>query len=286
MRRGTGDPTYRPDPADPDGTIWRTMRAPTGPAAVRIELRPEAGEVVGTAWGPGGEWALDALPGSLGAGDRDADAFRPGHRLLAELRRRHPGWRVPCTTLVLEALVPAILEQKVTATEAWRAWRCLLQWYGEPAPGPAPAGMRVVPPERVWRLIPSWDWHRAGVDAKRSRAVIGAAAVAGRVEQSVRLQPEEADRRLRSLPGVGAWTSAEVRQRALGDPDAVSVGDLHLPGLVGHALIGRRVDDDGMLELLAPYGGHRYRAVRLIELSGLRPERRAPRFAPRDFRSL
>lgn len=62
---------------------------------------------------------------------------------------------------------------------------------------------------------------------------------------------------LTSLRGVGPWTAAEVRRRALGDPDAVPVGDYHLPKLVGHTLIGEPVDDAGMLELLEPFTGQR-----------------------------
>ena len=111
----------------------------------------------------------------------------------------------------------------------------------------------------------------------RARTIIGAAEVAGRLEEIVTMRSADADRRLRSLPGIGVWTSAEVRQRACGDADAVSVGDYHLPAWVGWALAGRVVDDAGMLELLAPYPGHRHRAARLIELSGLAPA--APRAA-------
>jgi 3-methyladenine DNA glycosylase/8-oxoguanine DNA glycosylase len=146
--------------------------------------------------------------------------------------------------------------------------------------------MRVVPAPRTWAAIPSWEWHRAGVDAKRSATVVRAAHVAGRLEETTAMPADEAVRRLRAVPGIGAWTAAEVRQRAHGDPDAVSVGDLHLPKLVGWALAGRPVDDDGMLALLAPYAGHRYRAVRMLELSGYRYPRFAPRFAPRDFRTI
>jgi 3-methyladenine DNA glycosylase/8-oxoguanine DNA glycosylase len=100
------------------------------------------------------------------------------------------------------------------------------------------------------------------------------------------MAPDAAGRRLRAVPGVGAWTAAEVAQRALGDADAVSVGDLHIPRLVGWALVGRPVDDDGMLEILAPYAPHRHRVVRLVEMSGARSPRFAPRYAPRDIRGL
>jgi 3-methyladenine DNA glycosylase/8-oxoguanine DNA glycosylase len=134
--------------------------------------------------------------------------------------------------------------------------------------------------------VPSWEWHRAGVDLARSRTVVTAAASAGRLEALADLAPADAATRLCSLPGIGAWTAAEVGQRALGDADAVSVGDFHLASLVGTALVGERVDDDAMLELLEPYRGHRYRAVRMIELAGVRPPRRGPRFAGRDYRSM
>jgi 3-methyladenine DNA glycosylase/8-oxoguanine DNA glycosylase len=146
--------------------------------------------------------------------------------------------------------------------------------------------MRVFPSPRTWARIPSWDWHRAGVEGVRARTIIAAAAVAARLEQTLELDPAEADRRLRSLPGIGPWTSAEIRQRAAGDADAVSVGDYHLPKAVGWTLARRITDDAGMLELLAPYAGHRYRVTRLIELGGSSPPRRGPRMPVRDYRAF
>lgn len=169
--------------------------------------------------------------------------------------------------------------------EAWRAWRFLVGRYGEPAPGPAPEGMHVMPPPEVWRAIPSWDWHRAGAEAVRARTIVNAARHAEKLERTTE-ESAEADRLLRALPGIGVWTSAEVRQRAHGDPDAPSVGDFHLPGIVGYALTGQKTDDDGMLDLLEPFRGHRHRVVRLIELSGVRPPARGPRMAPRDYRAF
>ena len=208
------------------------------------------------------------------------------HPVLHQLARRLPGLRIGRTGLVMEALVPAVLEQKVSGVEAHRAWRRLMLRYGEPAPGPCPPGMRVFPPPQVWRRIPSWEWHRAGAEAVRARTIIGACQVASRLEEIVSMPPDTADRRLQSLPGIGPWTSAEIRQRACGDPDAVSVGDLHLPGVVGWSLIGQVVDDAGMLELLAPYAGHRHRAASLLVAGGFGPPRRAPRMPLRDYRAF
>ena len=281
-RRGRGDPAFR---VEPSGAVWRTTRTPHGPATLRVKTGGDGTAVLAAAWGPGAAWVLATLPGLLGADD-DPAGFQPTHPVLAEMDRRYRHLRIGRSGRVLEALVPAVLEQKVVMTEAKRAWRSLMLKFGEPAPGPAPAGMRVFPPARTWARIPSWDWHRAGVEGVRAKTVIGAARVAGRLEEIVAMTPAEADRRLRSLPGIGPWTSAEIRQRACGDADAVSVGDLHLPGAVGWALAGRKVDDAGMLELLAPYAGHRHRAARLVVLSGIHPPRHGPRNAPRDYRAI
>lgn len=285
MRRGTGDPTFRVDAA---GAVWRATRTPDGPATTSLQVRAGLAEVQATAWGPGAEWSLEAVPDLLGAAD-DPAGFEPAHPVLRDMWRRHTGWRVPRSQRVLEALVPAVLEQKVTGREAWRAFRTLTRRYGEPAPGPVDhlVGGLVVPPDgRTWAMVPSWEWHRAGVDLSRSRTTVNAAGSAGRLEALCGLPPEEAAVKLRSLPGVGAWTAAEVAQRALGDADAVSVGDYHLASLVGTVLVGERVDDDAMLELLEPYRGHRYRAVRMIELSGIGYERHGPRYAGRDYRAM
>ncbi|MGK5643120.1 DNA-3-methyladenine glycosylase family protein [Streptomyces sp. URMC 126] len=284
LARGPGDPAYR---VAPDGAVWRASRTPEGPGTVRIAAR--GGEVHAEAWGPGADWLLDTLPALLGADD-DPAAFTPRHRLLHEAHRRHPGLRLARTGLVLESLIPSILEQKVTSDEAYRAWRLLLQRHGEPAPGPAdgPAGrMRVMPDARAWALLPSWEWHRAGVDGKRSATVVRAARVAARLEEAAAMDDERAATRLQAVPGIGPWTAAETLQRSNGAPDAVTVGDLHLPKTIGYALTGiRGTDDAGMLELLAPYAGQRHRACRLVLLTGVRPERRAPRFSVNDIRHL
>ncbi|EFL41018.1 DNA-3-methyladenine glycosylase family protein, partial [Streptomyces griseoflavus] len=266
LRRGGGDPTFR---ALPDGSVWRASLTPAGPGTLRVTER--GGEIRGEAWGPGADWLLDKLPEMLGAAD-DPAAFEPRHRLLAHTRHRRPGLRLMRTGLVLESLIPSILEQKVTTGEAYRAWRLLVRKYGEPAPGPAPERMSVMPAPRTWALIPSWEWHRAGVDDKRASTVLRAVRVAARLEEAVGMPPEAARERLELVSGIGVWTSAETVQRSHGAADAVTVGDLHLPGIVGWALAGdRHADDSVMLSLLEPYAGQRHRAARLILLSGRVP---------------
>lgn len=281
LRRGRGDPTWH----STDGSaFWRAGTTPDGPATTRLSRRGD-GTVVMHAWGPGAEWSLDGLPELLGDGD-DPAAFVAHHPLVADAHRRMPGIRFCATRRVWDVLVPAVLEQKVTSTEARRSWRELCRRFGDPAPGPAPAGLRVPPTPAQIRAVPDWEWHRAGVDSARRRAILACAVVAHRLENACTLGGEPGRELLRRVPGIGVWTAAEVAQRAWGDPDAVSVGDFHIPALVGWALLGRPIDDAQMLSVLAPYVPQRARAVRYVELSGFRKPRFGPRFSPRDYRAM
>lgn len=281
LRRGRADPAMQ---TTPDGTVWHTGTTPDGPATVALR-RLSCGQVRASAWGPGAGWMLDGLPALLGAADDDS-GFVAHHPLVDQVRRRKPGLRLGSTGRVWDALVPAILEQKVTGIEARRSWRELCHRFGAEPPGPTPHGMRVPPTPAAVRAIPDWEWHRAGVDNARRRAILGAATVAHRLEAAATLRGEPGRALLRKIPGIGVWTAAETAQRAWGDPDAVSVGDFHIPSVVGYALLGRPLDDDGMLEVLAPYAPHRHRAVRYIEASGYRRPRFGPRFSPRDYRTF
>ena len=279
LRRGHADPCHR---VDADGAVWRTTRTPEGPATYRIANRGPH-EIACSAWGSGAEWVVAGLPDLLGGRD-DLTGFDDSHPLLKRTHALHPGLRIPRTGRVMEALVPAVLEQKVTGKEAMAAWAWLVRRHGELAPGPAPLGMHVPPDAPTWAMVPSWDWHRAGVDPKRSRTIVTAARVAGRLEEATGMTPEAAATRLSAVAGIGVWTVAEVAQRALGDADALSVGDYHLAAFVGWALVGRPVDDDGMLALLEPWRPHRFRVVRLLELSGASKPRFGPRMTIQDHR--
>ncbi|SDM63337.1 DNA-3-methyladenine glycosylase family protein [Streptomyces wuyuanensis] len=281
LRRGPGDPMFR---TTPDGSVWRATRTPAGPGTLRVTAKGTA--VHGEAWGPGADWLLEQLPAMLGDLD-DPDLFEPRHRLVAASHRRRPGLRLTRTGLVLESLIPSILEQKVTTDEAYRAWRLLVRKYGEPAPGPCSDRMHVMPDARTWAMIPSWEWHRAGVDDKRAATILRAVRVARRMEEAAAMEPEAAMARLELIPGIGPWTSAETVQRSNGAPDAITVGDLHLPRIVGYALAGDRdADDAAMLELLAPYAGQRHRAARFILLGGRTPPRRRPKMPRWDIGGL
>jgi 3-methyladenine DNA glycosylase/8-oxoguanine DNA glycosylase len=281
LRRGPGDPTFA---LAADGAVWRTTLTGEGPATMRVIQRaPDLVRI--EAWGSGAAAAIAAAPSMLGERD-DTTGFRTGVDVLDDAHRRNQGLRVPRTARVMESLVPAILEQKVITLQAHASWRRLVLRFGSSAPGPVPRPMRVVPSASGWRAIPVWEWHRAGVDPKRAATIQRVAAYADRIEEAAVLPLDEATARLTHFAGIGAWTAAEVAQRALGDPDAVSVGDYHLAGYVGHALHGRDMSDDEMLEALAPWAGQRYRVIRLLMAAGLRGRpRRGARMAFVDHTS-
>jgi 3-methyladenine DNA glycosylase/8-oxoguanine DNA glycosylase len=280
LRRGTGDPTLRIEGRH----AWRATRTPDGPATVAIEIRGDV--VLAEAWGPGADRTLEGVRGLLGLG-HEANGFAPRHPLVAELHHRFSGVRIGRSGAVLEALVPAILEQKVTGEEARTAFRGLVRRLGEPAPGPSELRLRLPPTPEQLAALPYYDYHPFGVERRRAEVVRRVAARAAWFEAIVDLPLETAYARLTALPGVGPWTAAEVAVRALGDHDAVSVGDYHIPTMVTWALAGEPVGTDArMLELLEPFRPHRALVVRLLEASGIRPARRGPRMAPRGIESI
>ncbi len=278
FRRGGGDPTFQPDRGD---GWWLGLPTPAGPATLRLVQRDASGVVEASAWGAGATWALDQVPALLGDGDDDS-GFVAHHPQVARAWSRYAAWHVPRSGLVLHALVPAAIEQKVTGQEAFSGYRRLVRRFGSRAPGPGEQrGLWVAPDAAAWAAVPSWEWLRASVDGARSGTAVRAARVAGRLEEGVALGPQEGRRRLRSVPGIGVWTAAEVGQRALGDADAVSFGDYHVAKHVTWALTGEALGDAEMAELLEPYRGHRYRVQRLLELDNRPRPRRGPRMAPR-----
>ncbi len=281
LGRGPGDPCHR---LLPDGAIWRTSLMASGPVSYRI-TQPDRGQIRAEAWGAGGPEFLVGLPDLLGARDTP-EAFEPLLPVLAHAAKELVGYRVPRTGRVIEALVPAVLEQKVIGLDAMAAFRRLVTRFGRAAPGPAPSGMRVPPDAAGWRAIPSWEWHRAGVDPRRARVVRSALAVADKLEAAAAADDQVLVYRiLLALPGIGRWTAAEVGSRALGDADALPVGDYHLPALASHTLAGRVLAEDEVEEFFEPWRPHRYRVVRLLELSSaVRVPRRGPRLSRVDYR--
>lgn len=264
-RIGKGDPCtrLRSDEA------FRATRTPDGPATVHLVVDDD--QLGAEAWGPGAAWLLDQLPILVGEADIDAD-FAPQHPLVADLHRRMPGLRIGATHRLLEALVPAVCAQKVSSFEAKRAYRQLMEALGEPAPGPSQIELITPPHPQVLASTGYQDFHTLGLERRRADVIRRAAARAASVEGLVDVLPDEAEQRLRSMAGVSVWTASHVRASALGDPDAVPVGDPKVKHLIAFAFTGeRRGTDARMLELLEPFRGHRGRVVRLIKAAGLGP---------------
>jgi 3-methyladenine DNA glycosylase/8-oxoguanine DNA glycosylase len=274
---GRGDRTARIGRAE----AWLAFRTPDGPATLRLDM-VRVGRLRATAWGDGAERALVDAPAIVGEAD-EPDRLVARHPVVRELQRRFAGLRLPRTGRVVHALVPSILEQKVTGTEAFRSYAALLRAHGEPAPGP---GEMLLPPAPgVLAGLPYHAYHPLGVERRRAEVIRRAAGRAAWLEASP--DAAEATRRLRSVTGIGPWTAAEVVRSAFGDPDAVSVGDYHIPNIVAWALAGEpRGTDERMLELLEPYRGQRGRVQRLLEVGRIMAPRYGPRMAPRSIAAL
>ncbi|MEP7158486.1 MAG: DNA-3-methyladenine glycosylase 2 family protein [Chloroflexota bacterium] len=284
---GPGDPQMRVEM----GEVARAFRLRSGVASLLVTAETADGtQLLARAWGAGASEALDLVPGLVGELDdlaplRALLAADEAHAVVKEIARRLPGARLTRGAAVYDMLLNAIIGQKVTSTEARSAQRQLLWRFGEAAPGPL--GLRLPPPPEKLARLPYWALHPLGLERRRADTLRAAAAVAPRLEEIRQLEPDEGRRRLLAVPGVGPWTAAETMRLALGDPDAVSVGDFHLPRLVSWNLTGvRDADDARMLELLEPYRGQRARVVYLIECGGAMPERRAPRFAARSIAAI
>jgi hypothetical protein len=277
LRHGRDDPTiaFRPD------GVWLARATAAGPAALHLRTEPDI--VVAEGWGPGATLALEAAPGL--AGLLDDPPVLGGYPIVGQLERRFPGLRLPRTGQLVPALIPAVTEQKVTAPEAHRAYRVLLGRLGRPAPGPVPL---LLPPAAAdLAALPYFEYHPLGLERRRADLLMRIGRDGAAIEALLALGPEEARRRLQEIPEIGPWTAAEATRVAFGDPDAVSLGDFHLPDLVSWALARKpRADDARMLELLAPYHGQRARVIRLLEVGGIRVPRFGPRFAPRRIAGI
>jgi len=269
---------------------WWATRTAAGPATLHLSVAP--GTLTAEACGPGAELVVERAARLVGlepTREPTGALAKIDDARIAGLARRRPGVRTLRTEAVFEALVAAIVEQKVTGAEAHRVWHGLVRRYGEPAPlPPGPdLGLRLLPAPATLAALPYYAYHPLGLERRRAELIRAVAARATWFEAIVDLPLPAAYARLLAVPGIGPWTAAEVAVRALGDDDAVSVGDFHIPNLVAWVLAGEpRADDARMLELLEPYRGRRALVIRLLELSGSMAPRYGPRLAPRRIEGI
>lgn len=295
--RGAGDPTA----ATGNGVSWLSFQpAHTGPVTLAIQ-HPASAVVPAPLryhiWADDDDaiqYVVTRMPVLLGIDDAALAGWEAFDELLAKTgahlparvvaaRRRHPGMRFMATGQLVEELCTVVLEQKVTQRQARSSWSWLATTFGQDSPAGEPAPKIAPQPEQLLRIA-SWQWHAGWVQPFLARTVQTVAARAAAIQRLADQPLNVIDTGLNSLPGIGPWTVAETLQRTHGAPDHVAVGDFHLAHHVGEALTGHRTDDAGMLELLAPWAGHRQRLVRLIYASGIRFSRYGPRLAPTDFR--
>lgn len=272
-----------------DRALWAGRWA-SGEATLALEVADGCMEA--SACGPGSSEALESVPRLVGLDDHHGPLFDAAPPALARLARQRTAFRMGATDDLVGALLPAVLGQRVTAREAHGSWARLCADFGEPAPSvgafptsqlstsPLPT-LRVPPRPQVLARLTSHELHRYGVERSRGDLLIGLARRATSLNALTVHPPAEVRRRLQTLPGVGPWTSSIATRVAQGDPDAVLIGDLHLPSMITWALAGEeRGDDDRMLELLEPSTGQRARVQQLVKSSGLRAPRRGPKYSP------
>jgi AraC family transcriptional regulator of adaptative response / DNA-3-methyladenine glycosylase II len=134
-----------------------------------------------------------------------------------------PGLRVPGHTDGGELALRAVLGQQVSVARARLLAGELARRYGEPLPYAHGAVTRLFPPAEALAAISP---DRLPLPKKRAEAFVrlAEALASGEVDLSPGADREEASARP-ALPGIGPWTTALVRMRALSDPDAFPAGD-------------------------------------------------------------
>lgn len=264
-----------------DDGWWLTARTSDGPATLRISRR--GSDVLGDAWGEGAETILNRLPAIVG--HHDPADFHTEHPLISELHRRHAGIRFGATGDLMTPLIGSIVAQKVTGTEAARAWSGLSRAFSEPAPGPD-RGMRLPPdPERM-ATAPYWEFHELHLEKRRADVIRRVSREASRIQRLADVAAAEAAEWLMRMNGIGPWTVAGTLEVSHGDPDQVAVGDYHLKNIIVYHLTGRaRGTDEEMMELLEEFRPNRGRVVRLLLTLGPAPKF-GPRSTPRNITRL
>lgn len=231
------------------------------------------------AFGPGARWICGRAAAMAGAHDRPDRSLETAPDVaIADAARTHRALRFGASGDLYHELLPNIIGQRITVGEAYAQWRDLCRALGERAPGPFEA-LLLPPAARTLSRQPSWSFHRLGIERKRAEPLIELAKHPLKLWEWARLPPPEAAAMLGRLRGIGPWTIGSVLGPALGDPDALAVGDYHLKNIVGWALAGEaRATDARMLELLEPYRGQRGRVARILKMNG----NGAPKFGPKQ----
>ncbi|CAN5801740.1 DNA-3-methyladenine glycosylase [soil metagenome] len=270
----------------PAGGWRRAEQGSVGP--LTFEVRPSADRLAFQVWGPAATPADEAERALVAARhwaglDDDPTGFSDLVSTSPTLRGAVARLGVPILGRLpraAESFGRAVIGQLVQGLEAGRSTAQMIAMTGTKTPH----GVWAYPTRLSLGSTSAHRLRTCGISL-RSAAVLHRFTLAEqRFEQLYASRRWDVlDRHIRQLPGAGIWTAAETRLY-LGDPDAVSYGDYHIPALVGWALGDRTETDQAMEELLAPYAPQRGRVIRLLERAAARglvagKPRRGPRQA-------
>jgi AraC family transcriptional regulator of adaptative response / DNA-3-methyladenine glycosylase II len=154
-----------------------------------------------------------------------------GDHVLGAAVAARPGLRIPGHVDGNELAVRAVLGQQVSVLGARTLAGRLALVHGRPLLSPAGTVEREFPTADVIAGLSAGELPMPGA---RAEALIGMAALlaSGDLVLDPGADRDAVSEQLLELPGIGPWTVAYVRMRALGDPDAFMPSDLG----VRHAL--------------------------------------------------
>jgi AraC family transcriptional regulator of adaptative response / DNA-3-methyladenine glycosylase II len=212
-----------------DGSTYRrSISLPHGPAVV--ELTPASGWVraVLRLTDPRDLTAavarcrrvfdLDADPGAV-------DAVLGADPALRQSVEQAPGRLLPGTVDGHELAIRGVLGQQVSVAAARTIAGRLVAAYGKPLYAPGGAVTHAFPRADELAAV---DPSSCPMPKTRQRTLHETAArlADGRLQLDPGVDRDDAEQQLRSIPGIGPWTSSYVRMRALGDPDVFLPTDL------------------------------------------------------------
>jgi AraC family transcriptional regulator of adaptative response / DNA-3-methyladenine glycosylase II len=170
--------------------------------------------------------------------DLDADPAAVGEvlgadPLLGPAVAAVPGLRIPGHVDGDELIVRAVLGQQVTVSGARTVAGRLAAAHGRTLPTAVGTVTRAFPTAAVLAGLSPADLP---MPAGRARALLRITELLaiGAIVLDPGADRDEVSARLLDVPGIGPWTVAYVRMRALGDPDAFLAGDLGVRRALEH----------------------------------------------------